>query len=153
MIDVFQEFWEHFLFNNDALSTTKSSDTCEGIKFPVSGKMSLAMRLCYQLITIFAFCLTVTVIALSYGQFERFLNGASSYRPILSASQNEKKSKVDATPSTERLTTRLNDLEFYSSYHVKGFLRLLASDLNEPIEVWYSKEHQQSRIDYYGGIS
>lgn len=48
---------------------------------------------------------------------------------------------------------KLSDIKFYTSYHVKGFLRLPHSNLNEPIEVWYNKEHNNSRIDYYHGKS
>jgi hypothetical protein len=105
------------------------------------------MRFCYQLIIIFSFCLTVTVISLSYGKIEGFFKSASSYLPLSLASQRETRleSKINKVPA------KLSDLQFYSSYHVKGFLRLTTSDLHEPIEVWYSKEHNQSRIDYYGG--
>jgi hypothetical protein len=108
------------------------------------------MRFCYQLIIIFTLCLTVIVIALSYQTFESVFRSASSYLPLSLTSRGERKSKL--TSKFNKVPTKLSDLEFYPSYHVRGFLRLVTSNLNEPIEVWYNKEHNQSRIDYYGGI-
>ena len=114
--------------------------------------MNLAMRFCYQLVIFFAFCLTVTVIALSYGRLESFFGNVSNYIPVPLPVQNETKSTLKVKSKIYKVPKKLSDLKFYSSYHVKGFLRLLSSNLNEPIEVWYNKEHRQSRIDYYEGI-
>lgn len=110
------------------------------------------MRFCYQLVIFFAFCLTVTVIALSYGRFDSFFGNVSSYLPVSLSPQNETKLTFEAKSKIYKVPEKLGDLKFYSSYHVKGFLRLLSSNLKEPIEVWYNKKHRQSRIDYYGGI-
>ena len=42
-------------------------------------------------------------------------------------------------------------LQFPSTYHVTGVLKLPYGDINEPFEAWYSKDDKMSRIDYYGG--
>ena len=113
--------------------------------------MGLAkMRFCYQMMIIFTLCLTVIAIALSYKKFETAFKSASNYLPLSWTFQEEIKSNLAS--KFNKVPTKLSDLEFYPSYHVRGFLRLVTSNLNEPIEVWYNDEHNQSRIDYYEGI-
>ena len=114
--------------------------------------MNLAMRFCYQLVVFFAFCLTVTVIALSYRKFDSLFGSVSNYLPVSLSPQYETESKLEAKSKIYKVPKKLSDLKFHSSYHVTGFLRLFSSNLNEPIEVWYNKKHHQSRVDYYGGI-
>ena len=43
-------------------------------------------------------------------------------------------------------------LQFPSTYHVFGVLKLPYGNINEPFEAWYSKDEKMSRIDYYGGL-
>lgn len=50
-----------------------------------------------------------------------------------------------------RIGADLRRLSFPDDYHAIGFLSLPTSNISEPIEVWYSKFNEQSRIDYYHG--
>lgn len=45
----------------------------------------------------------------------------------------------------------LRSLHFPSEYHATGVLSLPTSNISEPFEVWHSKTHDKSRIDYYHG--
>lgn len=42
-------------------------------------------------------------------------------------------------------------LQFPTTYHVIGVLKLPYGEISEPFEAWYSKNEKMSRIDYYGG--
>jgi len=46
----------------------------------------------------------------------------------------------------------LPKLQFPSTYHVIGILKLPYGGIDEPFEAWYSKDQKMSRIDYYGGM-
>lgn len=40
---------------------------------------------------------------------------------------------------------------FPQNYHATGKLHLPHSQIEEPFEVWFSRKHNRSRIDYYYG--
>lgn len=56
------------------------------------------------------------------------------------------KRDIDLEPGVD-----LRSLDFPEDYHATGVLRLPTSQVDEPFEIWYSKSHDKSRIDYYEG--
>ena len=85
--------------------------------------------------------LTFVFIYASWGELNSLFRLASNYSAVTEAK----------TVNLMSNDPKLSLLKFYSSYHVKGYLRLPRSNLNEPIEVWYDQKHSKSRIDYYNG--
>lgn len=63
---------------------------------------------------------------------------------------------IESTPKKHKGNAKvhsvdLRSLHFPSEYHATGVLSLPTSNINEPFEVWHSKTHEKSRIDYYHG--
>lgn len=87
--------------------------------------------------------LTLVFIYASWGELNNLFRQTRSYSAVAEAK----------TVNLMSNDPKLSLLKFHSSYHVKGYLRLPRSNLNEPIEVWYDQKHSKSRIDYYNGKS
>lgn len=112
--------------------------------------VNCVIRLLYGSIVVFPFTLSVT--AFRYSDFDAFLKRTSIYKTFNSTTHGETNWDGNFHSIHERFPKNLSDVHFHSSYHMKGFLRLLTTGLKEPIEVWYNKEHRNSRIDFYNGM-
>ena len=66
-------------------------------------------------------------------------------------SENSRQGRGDGAAESLQIGDDLRSLHFPDNYHATGFLSLPTSHIKEPIEIWFSKHNEQSRIDYYDG--